>query len=104
GEDIRLTIDAGLQLAIEQEILAAWAADKAKSVSAIVMHPYTGEILAQASSPSYDANDYAAIAATNPSRFIDPVISSVYEPGSVFKMLTVVAAMEKHHGTQQTKT
>ena len=103
GEDLRLTIDAGLQLAVEQEILAAWAADKAKSVSAVVMNPYTGEILAEASYPSYDGTDYAAIAASNPSRFVDPVISAVYEPGSVFKMLTVVAAMEKHQVTTQTR-
>jgi cell division protein FtsI/penicillin-binding protein 2 len=95
GEDMRLTLDAGLQLAVEQEILAAWAADRAKSVSAVVMDPYTGDILAEASYPSYDGNDYATIAASNPSRFIDPIVSSVYEPGSVFKMLTVVAAMEK---------
>jgi cell division protein FtsI (penicillin-binding protein 3) len=103
GEDLRLTIDAGLQLAVEQEAMAAWAADKAKSVSAVVMDPYTGEILAEASYPSYDGNDYAAIAASNPSRFVDPVISGVYEPGSVFKMMTVVAAMEKHQVTTETK-
>jgi cell division protein FtsI/penicillin-binding protein 2 len=103
GEDLRLTIDAGLQLAVEQELLAAWAADRAKSVSAVVMNPYTGEILAEASYPSYDGNDYAAIAASNPARFIDPVVSAVYEPGSVFKMLTVVAAMEQHQVTTQTK-
>ena len=103
GADLRLTIDAGLQLQVEQELLAAWAADQAKSVSAIVMNPYTGEILAQASYPSYDGNDYAAIAASNPSRFIDPIVSSVYEPGSVFKMMTVVAAMEKHQVTTKTK-
>jgi cell division protein FtsI/penicillin-binding protein 2 len=102
GEDIRLTLDAGLQLAVEQEILAAWAADRAKSVSAVVMDPYTGEILAEASYPSYDANDYSAIAASDPSRFIDPIVSSVYEPGSVFKMLTVIAAMEKGEVTTQT--
>ena len=95
GEDMRLTIDAGLQLALEQEILGAWSADKAKSVSAIVMDPYTGEILAESSYPSYDGNDYASIAASNPSRFIDPIVSSVYEPGSVFKMLTAIAAMEE---------
>ena len=95
GEDLRLTIDAGLQLAVEQEILGAWSADQAKSVSAIVMDPYTGEILAEASYPSYDGNQYASIAARNPSRFIDPIVSSVYEPGSVFKMLTAIAAMEK---------
>ncbi len=103
GEDLRLTIDAGLQLSVEQEILAAWAADRAKSVSAIVMNPYTGEILAEASYPSYDGNAYAAIAASNPSRFIDPIVSSVYEPGSVFKMLTTVAALEKGEVTTMTK-
>ena len=103
GADLRLTIDAGLQLSVEQELLAAWAADRAKSVSAVVMNPYTGEILAESSYPSYDANDYSAIAAADPSRFIDPVVSSVYEPGSVFKMLTVVAAMEQHEVTINTK-
>jgi cell division protein FtsI/penicillin-binding protein 2 len=103
GEDVRLTIDAGLQVAVEQEILAAWAADRAKSVSAVVMNPYTGEILAEASYPSYDANDYAHIAATDPSRFIDPIVSSVYEPGSVFKMFTSVAALETGEVTTQTR-
>jgi cell division protein FtsI/penicillin-binding protein 2 len=102
GQDIRLTLDAGLQLAVEQEILAAWAADRAKSVSAVVMDPYTGEILAEASYPSYDGNDYSAIAAKDPSRFIDQIVSSVYEPGSVFKMLTVIAAMEKGKVTTDT--
>ncbi len=94
GEDLRLTIDAGLQFAVEQELLAAWIADKAKSVSAVVMDPYTGEIYAEATYPSYDANDYGAIAAKDPDRFIDPIVSSVYEPGSVFKMMTATAALE----------
>ena len=48
GQDVRLTIDAGLQLAVEQELLAAWVADDAKSVSAVVMDPYTGEVYAEA--------------------------------------------------------
>jgi cell division protein FtsI (penicillin-binding protein 3) len=103
GEDLRLTIDAGLQLDVEQEILAAWAADRAKSVSAVVLNPYTGEVLAEASYPSYDANDYAAIAASDPARFMDPIVSSVYEPGSVFKMLTSVAALESGEVTTKTR-
>ena len=103
GQDLRLTIDAGLQLDVEQEILAAWAADRAKSVSALVMNPYTGEVLAEASYPSYDGNNYSAVAATNPSSFIDPIVSSVYEPGSVFKMLTSVAALERNEVTTMTK-
>jgi cell division protein FtsI (penicillin-binding protein 3) len=103
GVDLRLTIDASLQLALEQELLAAWAADQAKSVSAVVMDPYTGEILAEASYPSYDGNDYRAIASSDPNRFIDPVISSVYEPGSVFKMLTAIAGLETKTVTTTTE-
>ena len=102
GQDVRTTIDAGLQLMVEQEILAAWIADRAKSVSAVVMDPYTGEIYAEATYPSYDANDYQAIAATEPGRFIDPIVSNVYEPGSVFKMMTASAALG--NGTVTTKT
>src|SRR5215208_2527330 len=103
GEDMTLTIDAGLQLALEQEVLAAWAADKAKSVSAVVIDPYSGEVLAEATYPSYDANDYRAIAATDPSRFIDPIVSSSYEPGSVFKMLTAIAGLETETVTTKTQ-
>jgi cell division protein FtsI/penicillin-binding protein 2 len=103
GEDIRLTIDAGLQLALEQEVVAAWAADKAKSVSAVVIDPYTGEVLAETTYPSYNGNQYQAIAAVDPNRFIDPVVSSVYEPGSVFKMLTAIAGLETRTVTTKTK-
>ena len=103
GEDLRLTIDAGLQLVVEQEVLGAWAADEAKSVSAVVMNPHDGEILAQASYPSYDANDYAAVAADDPSRFVDPIVSASYEPGSVFKMFTAVAGLERKNVTIKTR-
>jgi cell division protein FtsI/penicillin-binding protein 2 len=103
GKDLRLTIDAGLQMRVEQELLAAWIADKAKRVSAVVLDPYTGEIYAEATYPSYDANDYKSIAATDPSRFIDPIVSSVYEPGSVFKMMTAAAALELGTVTPSTR-
>jgi cell division protein FtsI/penicillin-binding protein 2 len=103
GTDLRLTIDAGLQFRVEQELLAAWIADKAKRVSAVVLDPYTGEVYAEATYPSYDANDYKAIASTDPSRFMDPVVSSVYEPGSVFKMMTATAALEQGTVTPSTR-
>lgn len=103
GTDLRLTIDAGLQLRVEQELLAAWIADRAKRVSAVVLDPYTGEVYAEATYPSYDANDYKKIAATDPSRFIDPVVSSVYEPGSVFKLMTAAAALELGTVTPSTR-
>lgn len=103
GVDLRLTLDAGLQLAVEQELLAAWVADRARSVSAIVMDPYSGEIYAEATYPSYDANAYREIAAEAPSRFVDPIVSEVYEPGSVFKMLTVIAGLETGTVTPTTR-
>ena len=103
GVDLSLTIDAGFQLALEQEVIQAWVADRARSVSAVVMDPYTGEVYAEATYPSYDANDYARIAAADPGRFIDPVVSEVYEPGSVFKMLTVVAGLESGTVTLDTQ-
>src|SRR5206468_11487962 len=94
GQDLRLTIDAGLQLAMEQEVMGAQIADRADSVSAIVLDPYTGEVYGEATYPAFDGNDYATTATEDPSRFIDPVVSEVYEPGSVFKMLTVLTALE----------
>jgi cell division protein FtsI (penicillin-binding protein 3) len=102
GQSLTLTIDASLQVAVEQELLAAWVADRAKRVSAVVMDPYTGEVVAYASYPSYDANDFQAVASEDPGRFIDPLVSTVYEPGSVFKMLTATAALAD--GTITTKT
>jgi len=67
------------------------------------MDPYTGEIYGEATYPSYDGNDYAAIAAKDPRRFIDPVVSSVYEPGSVFKMCTALAGFENGTVTPDTR-
>ncbi len=103
GTSLTLTIDASLQLKLEQEVYAAWVADRAKSVSGVVMDPKSGEILASASYPSYDGNDYGAIASQDPSRFLDPIVSSVYEPGSVLKLLTATAAIGAGVVTRTTK-
>jgi cell division protein FtsI/penicillin-binding protein 2 len=102
GEDVQLTIDAGLQLQVEQEVLAAQIADRADSVSVVVLDPWTGAVYAEASYPSYDANDYGATADADASRFLDPVVSEVYEPGSVFKLLTTIAALERGTATLTT--
>ncbi len=103
GADLRLTIDGNLQLAIEEEVLAAYTADSAVSVSAVVLDPNSGAIMAEASYPSYDANNYGAVALKDPSRFIDPIVSDIYEPGSVFKMFTAIAAIERGTITPLTK-
>jgi len=59
-------------------------------------------VYAYASYPSYDSNDYQALATKDPGVFIDPIVSTVYEPGSVFKMLTATAAIGS--GAVTTKT
>jgi cell division protein FtsI/penicillin-binding protein 2 len=93
GQDVRTTIDASLQLQVEKEVFAAWVADKAKTVSAMVMDPKTGQLLAEASYPAYDANAFLQTANQDPDLFQDPVITRQYEPGSVFKMITASAAL-----------
>ncbi len=103
GQNLTLTIDASLQVALEQELLAAWVADRAKRVSAVVMDPYTGEVFAYGSYPSYDANEYRSVAAEDPGRFVDPIVSTVYEPGSVFKMFTAAAVLASGKVTTKTK-
>jgi cell division protein FtsI/penicillin-binding protein 2 len=103
GADVQLTIDASLQLKFEQELLAARTAHDAAFASAVAMDPYTGEILAWATAPGYDANSYSEVADTEPERFGDPIHSQVYEPGSVFKMFTTLAGLERGSFTLKTK-
>ena len=103
GKDIRTTIDVGLQLKLEQEVFSVWVADKAKTVSGMVMDPKTGELLAEASYPSYDANLYVQVANQRPGLFLDPIISEIYEPGSVMKMLTASASLQSKTTTLLTK-
>jgi cell division protein FtsI (penicillin-binding protein 3) len=62
--------------------------------SAVVMDPMTGDILAWASVPGYDANDYGRTANEDPTILVDPVVSEIYEPGSVMKMFVAAAAYD----------
>ncbi len=94
GLDVHLTIDASLQLQLETEIYAAWVADNSKQVSALIMDPANGEILAWASVPGYDANNFADVAANQKELLQDPIVSQIYEPGSVMKMFTAAAAID----------
>ena len=67
------------------------------------MDPANGEILAWASVPGYDANNYAEIAANHSELLQDPIVSQVYEPGSVMKMFTAAAAIDAGVVTPDTK-
>ncbi len=92
GNDILLTIDEGLQYIVEKELEKAMFKWKPAAASAIMMDPYTGEILALANRPVYDPNrigkaDFNAIR--------NRAITDIYEPGSTFKLVVGSAALEE---------
>ena len=93
GASITLSIDERIQFIVERELQAACELRHAASGSAVVMNPYTGEILALASYPSFDPNRPPQTEADQAARFNHPV-SVPFEPGSVFKIITLSAALE----------
>jgi cell division protein FtsI/penicillin-binding protein 2 len=92
GNDLLLTIDEGLQYIAEKELEKAMARWKSVAASAIMMDPFTGEILALANRPGYDLND-AGRAGKNAIR--NRAITDIYEPGSTFKVIVGTAALEE---------
>ncbi len=93
GSDIILTIDPNLQYEAEKEIERAAKASGAKSGSIVVMNPYNGEILAMANYPTFDPNDPPGPGEATNARS-NLAISTPFEPGSVFKVITLAAALE----------
>jgi cell division protein FtsI/penicillin-binding protein 2 len=91
GRDLRLTIDAGVQHLLEQQISATFDANRAAGATGIIMNADTGAILGMASYPSYDANQFAT---TDGERFANPAVARMYEPGSVMKAFTIAAALD----------
>ena len=90
---VRLTLDIEAQTALERELAAAAADFDMDGAAAILMETRTGEVLAMASWPAFDPNRAADIPAADPSR-LNRAIGAVYELGSVFKPLTLAAALE----------
>lgn len=92
GNNMLLTIDEGLQYMVEAELDNALTKWNATAASAIMMDPFTGEILALANKPSYNPN---AINGRYDSDRRNRVITDYYEPGSTFKIIIGTAALEE---------
>lgn len=90
GHNITLTIDHGLQFAAERELANAARTFEAGGGSVIVVDPWTGELLAAASWPGYNPNDYSD---SEPGERRDRGLSDAFEPGSTMKMFTVAAGL-----------
>jgi len=92
GSDVRLTIDRDIQWAAQQAIAAQVAATGAESGEVVVMDPRTGDIVAMATAPSFDAaNPGQSPAADRGNR----AVSEIYEPGSTSKVMTAAAVIEE---------
>lgn len=97
GADLVLTIERNAQAITEEELARALQNTGASSGSIIVANPRNGEILAMASSPNYDPSQYVAIANKDGlDAFVNPAVSDNFEPGSIFKILTMAAALDSN--------
>lgn len=93
GNSIKLTIDEVIQHIAERELDQLMASPTSpRRASIIVADPKTGEILAMASRPTFDPNNFGSFPAEWRR---NPAISDAFEPGSIFKIVTVAAALEE---------
>ncbi|MFQ5865051.1 MAG: penicillin-binding transpeptidase domain-containing protein [bacterium] len=90
GDDVILTIDHILQTIAEEELTSAVAKYQAQGGSVIITNPNTGEILAMASVPRFDANHATRY---RPETWRIRPITDIFEPGSTFKIVTMMAAL-----------
>lgn len=95
GTDLVLTIDHNLQYIVEQKLNDAIKKYEADGGSVVVMDTKTGAILAMANEPGFDLNNYGAVPSDQQHLFINTAVSSSWEPGSIFKTITLAAGMDQ---------
>lgn len=91
GQQVTLTIDNYMQYVLEKRLAEAQEEMNPVGIHAVLMKPQTGEILAMASTPSFDPNDYGEY---DPETWTNNPASYVFEPGSTFKPIYMALAME----------
>ncbi len=94
GTNLTLTLDPNLQYEAEKSLAAAVAKTNAKTGSLVVLNPYTGDILAMANYPAYDPNGAQNGEKETPGARSNLAVAAPFEPGSVFKVVTLAAALE----------
>jgi cell division protein FtsI (penicillin-binding protein 3) len=92
GASVVLTIDENIQFMAEKELAAAIGQTHAKAGTVLVEDPNNGEILAMASWPKFNPN---APASSPAEARMNRAIGALYEPGSVFKIVTLAAAIDQ---------
>lgn len=98
GKNVVLTIDEKIQFFAEKAASQALIDNKAKAVSILVMNPENGEILAMVNKPDFNPNTVRDEVATYDELqklWRNRAVNDIYEPGSIFKIITAVAAIEE---------
>ncbi len=93
GQNLQLTIDENIQFMAEQALDHAMQRTQAANGTVVVQDVHTGQILALAIRPTFNPNDFRH---TTLALLRDHAVSDVYEPGSVFKLVTYSAAIDQH--------
>ena len=93
GVNLILTVDKTIQFQAESIIKDTVTKNGADSGSVIVANPKTGAILAMANYPDYNLNEYNKV--TDPKTFLNEAVTGNYEPGSVFKAITMAASINE---------
>ena len=97
GNDLVLTIDQYIQYYTEKAVEKGLVEYKAKKITAIVMDPKTGEILAMTSKPDYNPNNpIVGNAADAIKTWKNGAVNENFEPGSILKVITAAAALEEN--------
>jgi cell division protein FtsI (penicillin-binding protein 3) len=91
GSKLVLTIDLTIQEIVERELERSMQESKAKAITAIVMEPVSGQILAIAGRPTYNPNTFWKY---TPDHWRNRAVTDCYEPGSTMKVFTLAAAMQ----------
>ncbi|PIQ81854.1 MAG: penicillin-binding protein [Candidatus Omnitrophica bacterium CG11_big_fil_rev_8_21_14_0_20_64_10] len=100
GQELVLTLDTNIQYLVEQALDAAYRKHRAQAASIVVMDPSTGEILAMANRPTFDANESAS---SPPENRRNRSVTDPFEPGSVFKVVTAATALAHEAVTPEDK-
>ena len=103
GDDIYLTIDRYIEGEAEKLLNEAIKKYRAPSGTVIVINPKTGAILAMANSPTFDPNKYSTIKEQDYAAFKNRAVTDVYEPGSIFKVITMAAGLDTGKITPDSK-
>jgi cell division protein FtsI (penicillin-binding protein 3) len=93
GQNLQLTIDQNIQYMAENALDHVMEKTHADNGTVVVQDVHTGQILALAIRPTFNPNDFRH---TTPALLKDHAVSDVYEPGSVFKLVTYSAALDSN--------